>query len=398
MSFAADQPVLWPVPADWGRPVRESLSWLTDMMIAPTFGVSQKRQLRIAPRRSFSFDVIAEGRERRLLDTLRFDGGSRQWLLPIWPDGQVLAETVASSSDEIPCLTSGYDFVAGGQAVLWTAMDQWEVATIATIEADRLVLADGLSAGWSSGARLWPVRKARINGASEESVWHDDASRMPVQFRIDEPCDWPAVLPATTYRDLPLLDTRPDYRAGVDSDYGRYLEDVDNETGAVTVYDTVGLPVRHQDHAWRLFGRAEHSAFRSLAYGLAGRFGQLWVPSWNSDLKVVATIAAAATAVTVQWCGYTLFGREQIGRRDIRIELFGGAVYHRRIVDSAEAGETEVLAIDAALGADVSPAAIRSVSFVTLSQLAADLVEIEHVTDADGFGQSRTRWEAIRDV
>lgn len=398
MSFATDQPLIWPVPADWGRPVRESLGWLTEVLVAPTYGIAQKRSLRAAPRRSFAFDVVAEKRERRLLDTLRFDGGSRQWMLPIWPDGQVLAEQVASGADSIPCLTAGYDFVAGGQAVLWAAMDQWEIVTIDAVGEDGLTLTDEVSALWRAGSRLWPLRRARIQDATEESSWHDDASRLPLQFLIDEPCDWPAVLPGATYRDHPVLQSRPDAKAGLDSDFGRYLSRVDNDVGVVTEYDTVGLPVRHQDHVWKLFGRAERSAFRSLAYGLAGRFGNLWVPSWNSDLRLVASVGAADTTLSVEWCGYTLYGREQIGRRDIRIELFGGAVYLRRITGSVEAGAAETLAIDAALGVAVSPSAVRSVSFVGLSQLASDLVEIEHVTDGDGLARSRTKWEAIRDV
>ena len=398
MSFVADQVPIWPVPADWGKPVRETLGWLTDQMVAPTFGISQKRALRQAPRRGFAFDVIAEGRERRLLDTLRVDAGARQWRLPIWPDGQVLAEAVSAGGDELACLTAGYDFVAGGEAVLWRAIDLWEVVAIATVGETSLVLDGVLASSWPAGTRLWPLRRARMLGAADESVWHDDASRMPLQFRIDEPCDWPAVLPAETYRDLPVLGIRPDYRGGLGGDFTRLVQAVDNETGLVTEYDTVGLPVRHQDHLWRLFGRAEQAVFRSLAYGLQGRFGNLWVPSWNADLSLAAPIGASDSTISVDWCGYSLFAHEQEGRRDICIELAGGAKFLRRITDSVSAGGTETLTIDAALGETVAPAAVRAISFVTLSQMASDQVEIEHVTDADGFAQSRTQWEAVRDV
>lgn len=397
MSFTAEGPLVWPVPADWGRPVRESLAWLTEVMAAPTYGVSQKRQLRLAPRRSFDFDVIADAGDRRLLDMLRFDGGERQWLLPIWPDLQLLQEAAASGATTIACRTSGFDFVAGGKALLWRAPDVWEVVSVSAVGVDSLTVA-ALAAAWPAGTRLWPLRKARMGGTSNESAWHDDASRLPMAFRIDEPCDWPAVLPATTYLATPVLTTRPDAGAAADADYARFVEEVDNDTGAISSFDTVGLPVRHQDHLWRLFGREEQGAFRSLLYGLAGRAGNLWVPSWGSDLKVVAPIGAGDTSITVAWCGYTLFGREQIGRRDIRIELIGGATYYRRIDSSAAVGGVEILGIDSALGVSVSPGAIRAVSFMGFSQLAADVVEIEHLTDADGVAQARTRWEALRDV
>lgn len=396
MSFASDQPVIWPFPADWGKPVRESLAWLTDGMVAPTAGFGPKRQLRLAPRRSFSFDVIADKRDRRVIDNLRFDRGSQPWQLPIWHDGQVLAESVAIDGEFIPCRTSGFDFAAGGRAVLWQAVDVWELVNIETVDAEGLTLAAGLQAGWAAGTRLWPVRRAKLPGESEESTWHDDASRIPLQFRIDEPCDWPAVMPVATYRDLPLLDVRPDMDGTVTSRYGRDLQHVDEETGAIATFDLPGLPQRSQAHAWKLFGRDEHTEFRSLAYGLRGRMGELWVPSWNSDLKVVSTIGAASTSLTVEWCGYSLYGRQQLGRRDIRIEVAGGAVYCRRITNSVTAGATEVLTLNAALGVEVPAAAIRAVSFMALSQQASDQVEIDHMTDADGLGLCSMRWEGVR--
>lgn len=396
MSFAAGQPVIWPFPADWGKPVRETLAWLTDAMVAPTAGFGPKRQLRLAPRRAFAFDVIADKRDRRVIDNLRFDRGAQPWQLPIWHDGQVLAESVATGGLAIACRTAGFDFVAGGRAVLWSAVDVWELVTIQTVQATSLALATGLQRAWPAGTRLWPVRRAFLPDASEESAWHDDASRMPLQFRVDEPCDWPAVLPAATYRTLPLLGLRPDMDGTVASRYGRDLQLVDEETGAITPFDLPTLPQRSQAHAWKLFGRQEHATFRSLAYGLRGRMGELWVPSWNADLRVVATIGSAATSITVEWCGYTLYGRQQRGRRDIRIEVAGGGVYCRRITGSVAAGATEVLTLDAALGVEVPASAIRAVSFLALCQQASDQVEIDHVTDADGLALSATRWEAVR--
>lgn len=396
MSFAIGQPVLWPMPADWGKSVTESLAWLTDALPSRDDGTTQKRELRQAPRRSFGFDVIVDGRDRRLLDSLRFDNGSREWRLPIWPDGQVIAEAVASSASVIACSTAGRDFVVGGQAAIWTAVDQWELVDIASIEAEGLTLASDTVSAWPVGARLWPVRRAVIPASSEESTWHDDASRIPMQFRITEPCDWQGAMPSPIYRGLPVLDVRPDQTDTTEHSYVRDQQLLDDETGVVQVIDYPNRPARGQAHAWRLFGREEHTHFRDLMYGLRGRMGELWVPSWNSDLKVVANIGSSATAITVEYLGYTVFGRQQNGRRDIRIELVNGTVFYRRITASIEAGGFEVLTINAALGVAVPFASIRSVSFMAPCQMASDQVELEHVTDADGYGRSTTRWEGTR--
>src|SRR5690606_14380140 len=100
--------------------------------------------------------------------------------------------------------------------------------------------------------------------------------------------------------------------------------------------------------------RTEQAALRSLLYWLAGRYSALWVPSGMADLKLAADVGASDTTLSVQWCGYTVFGRQQANRRDIRIELVGGTVFYRRITDSAESGDSETLTIDSALGTAVT--------------------------------------------
>lgn len=383
--------VPWTVPPDWTAPVVERLNWLTDYLAPPT-GAVQKRKLRQAPRRGFGFDVLAEGRDRRLADALLFAWSGKRYALPIWHDIQRLASVVDGGADEIPCATTGYDFVEGGQALLWRASNTFELVTVAVINADSIEL-DGVTLGsWARGTRLYPVRAARIDGSGEERAFNARLGRRKLAFAIDEPCDWPAVPPATMYRDLPVLEHRSEEGQDPTSRHDWPLLEVDNQFGLPARFDMAERSLRQFDHRWLVHGRTEHSALRSLLYALDGRYGNLWVPTGAADLQVVDAGAIAST-LTVEWCGYTIFGDQAPNRRDIRIEIAGGTVHHRRITASSEAGETELLTLDASLGG-VDPASIRKVSFLILAEQASDALELQHDTDADGITRCATTFRA----
>lgn len=395
MSYQAGQDVLWPVPADWANGVRETLEWLSDLLPARNRR-TQKIQLRQVPRRSIEFNVITDDQLSRVTDTLLNDCGSRTWLLPIWHDIQLLAARLPVDSPWIPCRTDGFDFVQGGQVLLWRSVNRWEIVEIEEIEANRLLLVETTSSGWSAGTRIYPLRRGHLVDQPQEARWTDSQGTRSVQFLIDEPCAWPAELPSAAYRDYPVLEMRPDAGEDLPMSFTRSIETVDVGTGPIVRFDWPGRSFREAQVTWLVSGREEASSLRSLLYALRGRMQTLWLPTWNADLLLTAPVTAIATSITVEWCGYTLYGRAQSNWRDIRIELLDGTILYRRIVSAAQAGDNEVLQIDAALGIGVTPSQVRVISFLVLSEQASDSVELIHVTDADGITTVSTKFQGVR--
>lgn len=395
MSYALDGAVVWPVPPDWSEPVRERLEWLTDVIAART-GRVQKRRLRRAPRRTLEFSVWADGQARRVTDALRMDHGARYWMLPIWPDVQILSSPVAAAATSISCRTEGFDFAPEGAALLWRGINEWALVGVDSVAPEGLTLSSAPTADWPVGTRLYPVRRARMAEPPEESAWTDDIGECRVSMLIDEPCDWPAELPAATYRSRPVLEWRTDAGEALASAFRRDLRVLDAQTGPAAVFDRAGRPWRGQELRWIAHGRAQNSALRSLLYGLAGRWNSVWVPTWNADLLLAAAASSSATSITVQWAAYTVAARMQSNWRDLRIELWSGTVLYRRITDAAEDGDTEILELDAALGVALTPRAVRLISFMVFGAQDSDAIELEHITDADGVTVTATRFEGER--
>lgn len=392
-AFTASGAKIWPVPPDWAGGVTETLAWATDVSHASATAVSQHRALRTSPRRSFSFEVMANGQNRRVTDMLLAGHGGK-WLLPIWPDVQRLPGGPASAL--LPCRTAGFDFVEGGKALLYRGVNDWQVVEISAIAPDHLVLAAPPLIAFTPGMRLYPLRSARLKDGAQETLGSDSVSRRSITFDIDEVCDWPALPAGTTYRTHPVLELRPDESDSPTADNTRMAQTVDNGTGRPFVHDLPGIALRAQQSHWKLHGRERQAWFRSLLYRLQGRFTPIWVPSFASDLKPAAAIAGGSTSLSIEWAGYTLFGKGKHNRKDVRIELTDGAVLYRRITNAVEAGDTETLTLDSFLSSNaIASGAIRQISFMALATLASDEVELEHMTDADGTAKTTTGWQAV---
>lgn len=398
MGYEIGQPVVWPFVPDWSTPVNETLAWLSDVMQASATGAQQVRGLRGTPRRTFAFNGIADRDARRIVDGFLFDIGTRQIMLPIHPDVQWLAAPVAAGATVIPCRTTGFDFVAGGTALLWHDVGTWELVGVDVISSDQITLSAATVNAYGIGDRLYPVRKARLNDVPKASHQNDETQAVQAQLLIDEPCDWPAAWPsAATYRGMAVLEWRGEESEGPADQYDRFGGTVDADTGPIFYYDLPGRPFRAQSQRFALADRADHATFRSLLYQLNGRTGECWVPSWQNELAPSQPIGSADVQITMPWMGYTQFGYQQANRRDLRFELFDGTVLYRRITGSADAGDHEVLQLDSALGQDIDPSAFRQINWLTASALAADSVTIQHENDADGPAVATLHWQAVKD-
>lgn len=396
MGFTSGGPRIWPVTPDWNDRVNETLRWGSDVMHASATAVSQHRSYQIGPDRALSFGVKA-GRhgDRQLADAL-LAGHRGRWLLPIWPDVQRLAAAVDDGDVFIGCAAEGYDFVAGGKALLYAAPTRWEVVAIDSIEAGGLGLADALAADWPRGTRLYPLRWAREQPGSEERMFSDAFSHREIGFTIIEPCDWPALADPTLYLTHPVLTSRPDESEDLTHAYKRLLQGVEYTGCEPFAYDLADQALRMQSTHWALVGRPRHSWFRSLLYTLNGRCAPMWLPSFASDLRPAAAIAGGSTSLSMQWAGYTQLGKDKHNRKDVRIELTDGTTFYRRITNAVEAGDTETLTLSASLDAgSIAPERIRAISFMALATLASDNVEIEHHTDQDGTARATLGWQAV---
>ena len=379
----------WPVMADWGNDVGEFLEWLTDEQLAENGNVDSQ-PLRSAPRRGWEFDILEGRTERRIVENAAYDGAGQVWALPVMPDVSLLTADLPAEITSITLDTVGLDYRDGGLLMLWHDALRFEIAEIDTVASGAITLARPTGIAWPRGTRVYPCRTARLTDAPQWRRRTDRVVTARVRFETDEPCDWPAIPPAITYRGFPVIDAPGDEGDDPTAQPSRRLTVIDGDTGLVATDDVTGLAWHQQSHAWMLFGRAERAAHRSLLYWLEGRAERAWLPTFADDVEILDPVNEAATTLTVANAGIAMHLRGQPGRRHLRIALHDGTVYYREVLGSTQLDSArESLQIDTPLGVTLQPGRFRLVSWMALSRLSSDRVELAHVTDSHGVSRCR---------
>lgn len=398
VRITANRIIPWTFSPDWGDSVIERLTAATDILQSESVA-SQRRQLRLAPRREFEAPMYAEGRERQMLDLVLFGWGDKVWALPIWPDIQLLTVGVAAGTSFIACATEHLDFRAGGLAMLrGESAFVTETVEIEDIAPSGLMLKRTTQQEWPAGTRLYPVRTAQLIEQPDLTKLTDRLYKADVRFLVVEPCLWPAVLPETLYRGRPVWDQRPDESEELTHGFDRSMSTLDNGMAIPLLTDTANRALTRLGQRWLDVGRSQRSALRSFIYAMCGRQKTVWVPTHMDDLTLSATVASVGSTLDVEYIGYTRFSKGLPGRRDIRIELRSGEVFMRRIIGASEVSQhIERLAIDTALGIQVEPHQVNRISWMVLCRFNSDAQEIEHITDSEGLASWSTTFREERD-
>jgi hypothetical protein len=387
--FTADAPTLsvigrrivgWPIPIDWSDGVLERLEWSTDLMTAWS-AKEQRVRLREHPRRSLEMTtIVGNNVERRLLENLMTAWQSRLYGVPIWPDAGLLEVDVPAGATVVPCDTATRDFEPGGLLALISDVD-YEMAEIDTVSGDSVTMVLPLLSAWPAGSRVVPVRAARMTARQPLAYQSDAVATARIQWRLDGEWALDPAIEAGDYQGYPVLSSQTNWRDGQEAEWSRTVQEIDFTTGPVLVDDPSGFSIQSRTHAWLLGDRQETADFRAWLAARAGRLVPFWLASGQEDLEVVATIADTASSLTIVAQGYADYVAAAVGRRDVVIVAIDGQRFYRRITSAQPNGDgTETVVIDSPLGVTLTAAEIAMVSFLRFVRLAADAVEINHLS------------------
>lgn len=371
-------PIPWTFSA--GGDYTEELSWLTDVLQAPTGG-TQHRRLRESPRTVVGFSALESGANRIWLDWQLRNHSAALWWVPIDIDARALGSTVSAGATALPAGIAGARFVDGGKALLVGDDPRvFEVVSISTVGGSSLTISPGVVAGWPAGTRLVPLRAGYLLEAPKVARFTAyDSALVELRFRLTEPLDTAAAMPGATYRSYPVFDTfAPVWISDPVWTPERSTEVIDDDIAVPLVVDLAGVALGKTTMQYAPDSAAGIATFRAALFALAGRWSPAWVPSWTHDLELVAGVGAGQGYIDV--AGPLLSGQPlAANHRDIRIELFGGTVHYRRITAATVQSSTvDRLTLDTTLPAAFQLSDIKLVSFLTLSVQDADTVALSY--------------------
>mgnify|MGYP001474544986 CR=1 FL=1 len=360
---------------DWSAGITERLEWVTDVMESYD-GSEQRRSIRLNPRQSLEFSMTASGKEKRFFDSVMFGWGAGVFVVPLWYDGGSLAAdlTAGAMTIAVDTDTRGYK-VDGFAMLLGDDARTNEIVEIASLTSSQITLKRPTLATWPGGTAIFPALPARLQNQASPSRFSGDVSSTRLLFNIETPQQWATAHGLPTYRGYPVLTVPINWVTDPQYGFDRRIFLADNVSGIRMYDDETGIALPRKTASYTLPDRATVETWRRFVHAMKGRWGAAWVHTASRDIVLVAPLLSNALVFDCEWLGLSLFIAG--GRKDIRIKLGDGTILYRRIVyyETVDA-DTERITIDTAPGIDIQPADVASISFMFLSRLDADAVEL----------------------
>jgi hypothetical protein len=394
MVADADLPV-WTIKPNWANGIRETLSWLTDVL-ASTYGPEQRRALRLSPRREFEMVFNPIDAVRSYFDLWLHRMGSFEFMVPLFHDAGRFTAAIAGGATAIPFDTTYREFNAGDLAII-IGDDPFtfdKVAITAVGPSGITVAAGGVTRAWPKGTRIHPLRRSRISDESQASALTSRVGEATLQFQLNQANDLPDESTWTTlYGGHPIILDPPNRRESLDLTFNRNSLLLDNDLGLRVLNDDAGRAFTVQVDNRMMVGRAEHWAFRQMLYRLRGQQGTVWLPSFNRDIELSQDSLATDSYLNVKKIGYAYTGGVIDGRQHILID--GSYPVQVDGLGAEPSPAEEHLNLLAAAGTPFAAGTFGS--FMDTCRLASDDIEIMHHTDTDGAAECNLSFKSFRD-
>lgn len=346
-------------------PVRETLSWLTDVQTAED-GSEERTQMRLMPRQTFKFQYPVEGDNMRRAFNMVWGRRHAQWVIPVWTQAQNVG-AVSAGLFSIAAEPDYSDYREGDYAILWQSPTEYQVLAVATASGSTISfynLTDAFTNAWIMPARLGfmpsnPRKTLNGHRAEHEITFQVEDN---VALTVSAPTQF---LSQDIYFDETLLggDDTSDDIVGM-------LDLQDEELGIVKYYAPWLYSKVARSHRAVAEGPAQAWALRQWLYRRAGRTRAFWQPSFEADLRWLNT-STITTDLDVDPADYLAYAQD---RTHIAVQTKTGWLARTITLATSINPSTLRLTLNSAL--NVAPGDIQRICWLGLKRLNTDSVEL----------------------
>lgn len=362
----------WAFPV--AQEITEVLEWRTDVLSSRAG--EQRIALRPRPREIVTFrhrlDAIGMARTAELTRA----GFAGDWKVPLWHMALQPNADLVQGDTEILINTTVADYRAGDMVAIAVDGGDAAVMEIATIQADRLILAEPLVLQLPSPAvaaqriTVAPIRSGVLTSAVEVARRRQGDGMVTASFLLRDASELTA--PAMpTYLGRPVQTDPSLVRRPLATNLRRAVEYVDNGFGPVVVEPMRDVFERNETITLKVQGPTARYSLRRWLWCLRGRQASFWVPTWGYELQLRKAMTSGSVLMRVAPVASL---PAYVGRR-IMLEL-PGALRFRSVTAAIEDGLNHQLTLSSNLGEPVQLE--TKVHFLTAVRSDADRVEIQH--------------------
>lgn len=384
---------------NWDQGFTETLEWLTVILTSQT-GAEQRYRQRLSPRRMFEYTVQLAGSERSFFDLRMMKYGASVWSVPAVHDVEFVA-ALPQGSTAIAMTTVDREFVPGSALLVSNDPRVFEIVTILAVNSDGLVLAPTVNT-WVN-AYLFPLIDAKLVAQGQMNRQGNGTVIGSLKFLSQTINDWPngnggTADPIVTYQGYRVITTAPDYSSELSFNYNRLINEQDNKIALPLDLDAGQKGFPSLAHNWTTVGRSQVARMRDLLYAFEGRLTPMWFPTFMNDMTIVGTAVPGSAELIIDNIGYSDGMQDMFNRTTIMIEMVNGNIHFANIFGSQHnPNGTETIFIDTPISDAVSPATVLQVSFMTLSRLDTDSIDLKFSTDSAGVMKVGVTTKAVGD-
>lgn len=363
---------IWAFPV--AQEITEVLEWRTDVLSSRA--AEQRIALRPRPREIVTFRHRLDALGMARVAELARAGFAGDWNVSLWHMALQPGADLAQGDTEILINTGVADFRAGGLVAIAVDGGDAAVMEIATIQVDRLILAEPLVLQLPSPAvavqriTVAPIRAGILTSPVEIARRRQGDGTVTASFLLRDAPD--IVAPAMpTYLGRPVQTDPSLVRRPLTASLRRAVEYVDNGFGPVVVEPMRDVFERNETITLKAQGPTARYSLRRWLWSLRGRQASFWLPTWGYELQLCTAMTSGSVLMRVAPVASL---DAYIGRR-IMLEM-PTALRFRTITAASADGADHRLTLSSSLSEPV-PLATK-VHFLTTIRSDADRVEIQH--------------------
>jgi hypothetical protein len=370
------------IPMDYESPMQETMSFLTNI-IPGLSGTEQRIALRKQPRQLYDVLYKLDGNDRQRMQALLMDWQANLFGFPV--QNELIYTTAAVSIGATSYPVTGADDIdlrVGGLAVIITDANTFDVITI-TAKTDTLISASDPSLNaYAAGSKIMPLRTAHIQRMVSGSMSQKNLETFKVLFEVFDN-DTGAVTGSTgsysTFNGKVLFDGCNMVNGDMPEEYKRRIYRIDNKTGVVHVGSTWDRGKRSHQKGFVLRDRAEILEFRKLMHSLRGRQISFYIPTFNDDLEVKASLGVGTDTMDIERIEYERLVQSREPKITFKITFTDGTSLIREVQSAAGVdATTERLTLDTTWPSTRPASEVRRVEFYELVRFDADNIVIQY--------------------
>jgi len=303
-----------PLVANWNAPVRETLSFLTDIFTSNS-GREQRRAQRRFPRRDITFDfLVSRTSTRALMSALNIRSEEFMRVPDFTVPPAYLAEGAAAGSttlqiyaprswmseDQLVGFVNGFDTFSESVSVPISVTDfsddfneDFGSGGIFNISCSPL------SRDWPAGTMIYPLTTGRITDALDATFNTDTVASGNVSFREKRAVPNLSTITPTRFVGFDVFEFEPNWSSRPRVVFSAPSDEIDFSRGVTKTFKPISFNSRSIQFSYLGINRDRAESLRDFFIRQKGRQGEFWCPSFVSDMEVTIGVAAGSVALRV---------------------------------------------------------------------------------------------------